>query len=159
MALSTAKPSLPAARPGCPCSLSSYPSHRALGPARSYLSVGPSGAAGRRPRRIGIRKSLSCLCLQWGNGPLCPATWVNPLASPWLTQLAVSCRQGTGSSFCSHPLRAHGHFPKGDSDLKAGERAKRHSGDTGRLTASKQERNTHSSGGVQRIFQEYRSTS
>lgn len=54
------------------------------------------------------------------NGPPCPAIFVNPLMSSWLSHLAGSCRQGTASSFCSPCLHPHIPCPEGKSDLKAG---------------------------------------
>lgn len=54
------------------------------------------------------------------NGPPCPAIFVNPLMSSWLSHLAGSCRQGTAFSFCSPCLHSHIPCPEGKSDLKAG---------------------------------------
>lgn len=108
------------------------------------------------PEELGSISSCLAFAPQQGNGPLRPASCANPLASSWLPRLAVSCWQGTGSSFCSHCLHPHVHFPKGDW-LEGGEWAERHTA-WHRETYSKQavkKRNTNSSGGVQRIFQEH----
>lgn len=121
-----------------PCSLSSYTRHRALGPVRSYLSEGPTGAAGRRPWRIRIHKSLSCLFPQKGSGPLCPAFCVNPLVSPWPTQLAVSCQQGSGSSFSSTVSIPQFTFPRVTLTGRLESGKKRTVLDNGALTVSQQ---------------------
>lgn len=71
-----AKASFPAALLGCPCSFSSHVSLSASGLVKSSLSEGASGAAGKRPWRTGIHKSLSYLCPKQGNGLLYPAAYL-----------------------------------------------------------------------------------